>query len=31
MNESSQRIENFHKSQRNFELHLKMIQDIKIH
>ncbi len=29
MNESSQRIENFHKSQRNFELHLKMIQDVK--
>ncbi len=29
MNESSQRIENFHKSQRNFELRLKMIQDVK--
>ncbi len=29
MNESFQRIENFHKSQRNFELYLKMIQDIK--
>ncbi len=31
MNESFQRIENFHKSQRNFELCLKMIQDIKTH
>ena len=31
MNESSQRIENFHKSQRNFELCLKMIQDVKTH
>ncbi len=30
MNESSQRIKNFHKSQRNFELRLKMIQDVKI-
>ncbi len=29
MNESSQRIKNFHKSQRNFKLRLKMIQDIK--
>ncbi len=29
MNESSQKIENFHKSQRNFELRLKMIQDVK--
>ncbi len=29
MNVSSQRIENFHKIQRNFELRLKMIQDIK--
>ena len=29
MNESSQKIENFHKSQCNFELHLKMIQDVK--
>ncbi len=31
MNESSQRIENFHKSQRNFKLRLKMIQDVKTH
>jgi len=30
MNESSQKIENFHKSQRNFKLHFKMIQDVKI-
>ncbi len=30
MNVSSQRIENFYKTQRNFELRLKMIQDIKI-
>ncbi len=30
MNASSQRIENFHKTQRNFELRLKMIQDVKI-
>ncbi len=29
MNESSQRIKNFHKSQRNFKLCLKMIQNIK--
>ena len=29
MNESSQRIENFHKSQRNFKLYLKMIQNVK--
>ncbi len=29
MNESSQRIKNFHKSQRNFRLCLKMIQNIK--
>ncbi len=31
MNESFQRIENFHKFQCNFELYLKMIQDIKTH
>ncbi len=31
MNASSQRIENFHKTQRNFKLHLKMIQDVKTH
>jgi len=30
MDASSQRIENFHKTQRNFELRLKMIQDVKI-
>ncbi len=30
MNASFQRIENFHKIQRNFELRLKMIQDVKI-
>ena len=31
MNASSQRIKNFHKTQRNFKLHLKMIQDVKTH
>ncbi len=31
MNKSSQKIENFHKFQRNFKLRLKMIQDVKTH